>query len=431
MKKILTGILFFSSFLCAMGQQFTSPDALDYSSLEKKYNKSNEAMQNPKQNVKVKTWIERADLLQKIGEVNVQYLRFGMSSSELKLLFKDPQEIKHDTTGKEIYVYPRVNVIFENKALKSWKVTKNIVEDPLQQSFDTYKKAMDMDKEGKETKKFSENLKKLKSQFENDGISEFNQDNYDQAMKDFENVLEIGHLPIFKTFTDTSLLYNAGLAAYSAKNYEKALQYYSQAKDYKYGGANTYIYLKNAYLCLHDTAKALSILKDGFQAYPGNNAILIEMINFYLVSGESQQALDYLKLAKEKDPKNQSFYFAEGTLYEKLKEPAKAEESYKQAIEVKPDYFDAYYNLGALHYNQAVEIFKAAGDIPLSETAKYNAQVEKANSCLKDALPFMEKAHEINPKDINTIQTLQTLYAKLQNFDKMKEMKALLDNLKK
>ena len=43
---------------------------------------------------------------------------------------------------------------------------------------------------------------------------------------------------------------------------------------------------------------------------------------------------------------------------------AEAEKAYLKAIELKPDYFDAYYNLGALFFNKGVEVFEFANSIP-------------------------------------------------------------------
>ena len=83
-----------------------------------------------------------------------------------------------------------------------------------------------------------------------------------------------------------------------------------------------------------------------------------------------------------------------------------AQNSYEKAINIKPDYFDAYYNLGALYYNKAAKVLELAGNIPLKEQAKYEAELEKAKNLFKTSLPYFEKAYNLNKNDVNTMQTL-------------------------
>ncbi|MCX6256325.1 MAG: tetratricopeptide repeat protein [Bacteroidia bacterium] len=101
--------------------------------------------------------------------------------------------------------------------------------------------------------------------------------------------------------------------------------------------------------------------------------------------------------------------------------------AYNKALEIKPDYFDAQYNLGALYYNKAVEYFTAANDIPSDQQQKYDQEIASAKEQLNLAKPYLEKAHSLNDKDVTTIQSLQIIYTRLQMYDKAKEMKDLLE----
>ena len=44
------------------------------------------------------------------------------------------------------------------------------------------------------------------------------------------------------------------------------------------------------------------------------------------------------------------------------------------AIALKPDYFEANYNLGALYVNQAAEILEKANELPLDAVKEYERQ---------------------------------------------------------
>ena len=97
---------------------------------------------------------------------------------------------------------------------------------------------------------------------------------------------------------------------------------------------------------------------------------------------------------------------------------------------MKPDYFDANYNLGALYYNQAVDIIKKAQDE--NDNDKYNKMMDKAKGIMKVALPYLEKAYSIKGTDKNTMISLKELYYRLGQVAKSKEvgdkLKELLGN---
>jgi len=109
-------------------------------------------------------------------------------------------------------------------------------------------------------------------------------------------------------------------------------------------------------------------------------------------------------------------------LYDKLQKPEEASTSYMKAIEYKEDYFDAYYNLGALYYNKGVKQVDVANLVPSSQPDKYEEEKNKADIEFKKAIPYMEKAHEINPTDKFTLESLKTLYYRLKMLDKHAEI---------
>ena len=104
----------------------------------------------------------------------------------------------------------------------------------------------------------------------------------------------------------------------------------------------------------------------------------------------------------------------------------KSIESYKTAIELKGDYGDAFFNLGALYYNQSIEVQSLAQDLNGEE---YDTQVARADQMMKDAVPFLEKSHELSPKDVSTITVLKSIYLNLSMDDKYKEFDAKLKAL--
>jgi tetratricopeptide (TPR) repeat protein len=309
---------------------------------------------------------------------------------------------------------------------------KKLSADPLTVAFDSYMKALQLDDKDRFGKSVKIKLTLLIGDLTNQAVAAFNEENYEKAMKSFEQIIAIEQTPVYKAedpnAIDTVIIFNAGLAAYNAQKYDKAIEYYKQAAKYKYNGAKTYSLISSSYLQKQDTLGALNILQDGLKEYSDNGALLVEVINIYLNANKVDDAMKYLDIAISQDPKNSSYYFAQGTLYDKLQRTEDAANSYLKAIEFKADYFDAYYNLGALYYNKGVKQVDVANSIPSNQPEKYEEEKNKADIEFKKAIPYMEKAHEVNPTDKFTMESLKTLYYRLKMLDKHAEIVEKMKN---
>ena len=303
---------------------------------------------------------------------------------------------------------------------------KKLSADPLTVAFDSYLKALQIDDKNRFSKSVKIKLTLLIGDLTNQAVAGFNNEKYDVALRSFEQILAIENTDIYKeddpNAVDTVIIFNAGLAAYNAEQYDKSIEYYKKAAQYKYNGAKTYSLISSSYKQKGDTLNALNTLKDGLKEYPSNGALLVEVINIYLDASQVDEAMKYLDIAISQDPKNASYYFAQGTLYDKLQKVEEASNSYMKAIEYKEDYFDAYYNLGALYYNKGVKQVDVANAVPSNQPEKYEEEKDKADVEFKKAIPYMEKAHDINPTDKFTLESLKTLYYRLKMLDKHAEI---------
>lgn len=392
---------------------------INYKALENKLKKSNSSIEDPKKNIKAKTWLERGVLMMDIYSINLQYVRKGMSVSEAKLFFREPDEIKQTQDGADMieeYVYKRINLIFKNGILDDWVETKKIHENPLPEAKKAFEKVVELDTEGKYTEELKEHLNKLKLQFEGEAVYAYNKDDYEGSYDNFKEIIKINEMKVMEGVVDTVIFYNAGRLARELEKHEEAIELFKIVDSYDYDNPFLYIFLSSSYNAIGDSASGVEALKTGFMKFPENQNILIELINYYLLKGLADEALEYIAIAKEDDPENISFYFAEGTLYDKLERFDDAKRSYEYCLELDENYFNAHYNLGVLFYNKAVKLYEEANlinDIQEYEEAKAVADAEVAN-----ALPYIERAHEINPDDIETLKTLKTLYYRLQMDDK-------------
>lgn len=299
---------------------------------------------------------------------------------------------------------------------------KKLSDDPLTVAFDSYKKALELDENNKFGKSLKIKLTLLTNDLTNQAVEAFQDEDYDKALSSFEQIIEINNTDIVKAdnpaAVDTVILFNAGLAAYNAKKYDKSIEYYSEAAKYGYNGARTYSLIADAHQQKGDTIGALDVLKVGFEKYPDDNGVLTSMIQIYLDMEKTDEAMKYLEMAIAQDPTNTTYYFAQGTLYEKINDEENAIKTYEKALEIDPEFFNANYNLGALYYNKGVQQIEVANAVPPNENERYVAETKKADVWWDKALPYMEKCNELQPDDEMTLESLKNLYYRLKMMDK-------------
>lgn len=299
---------------------------------------------------------------------------------------------------------------------------QKLSDDPLTTALDSYKKALELDDKDKFGKSVKIKLTLLTNDLTNQAVQAFQDEDYNKALRSFEQILEIQNVDIIKADSpdavDTVILFNAGLAAYNAENYEKAISFYTTVAQYGYNGARTYSLIADSYQQNKDTTGALEALKTGFEKYPEDNGVLTSLIQIYLDMEKTGDAMKYLEMAIAQDPTNTTYYFAQGTLYEKLKDEENAIKTYEGALEIDSEFFNANYNLGALYYNKGVQQIEVANGVPANENAKYEAELKKADVWFEKALPFMEKCDTLQPNDNMTLESLKNLYYRLKQMDK-------------
>lgn len=296
---------------------------------------------------------------------------------------------------------------------------------PLDVALKSYKKALELDIKGSLTKEIHNQLMLLGISYVNKGVDYFGTEEFGKGLAAFEGSMSIDSI-VDPTKVDSMIIFNAGIAADRAKNYEKAAYYYGKTCEIGYEGSKVYGYLASLHKDNADTAAYVNVLQKGFEKYPGDIAIIFELINHYLVTDKTDDALEYITKGIDKDPSNHTLYFAKGAIYDKkaaMVENTEAKDTlfinaktaYEKAIEIKSDYFDAYYNLGALYFNKGADMLKEANNVPPNKVKEYNAAVKASFAELAKALPALEKAHEINPTEETTLLTIREIYFKLRS----------------
>jgi tetratricopeptide (TPR) repeat protein len=262
------------------------------------------------------------------------------------------------------------------------------------------------------------------------GQKHFETEDYKGAMTAFARAAELSENELVN-YTDTSSYFNAGVAAANALDFNAAVKFYKRSIELKYGEEKTYSYLAKAMSQTADSLKVPALIEEGIKAYPQQNqALMEELIDYYLKTNKTDEAISYLDKVIAKNPTNHIYYYVKGTLFDKQKKVEQAVELYKKTIELKPDYYAAYYNVGVLYYNRGRDFYLEANNVPPSgadNQKKYDTLIKKAETELNLAKPYFEKALELEKDDVPTLQALREVYYKLKIMDKYAEVKAKLD----
>lgn len=324
-------------------------------------------------------------------------------------------EHKRSSTDAKTWVYR--GQIYQSIAAsdEDFEVDKKTA---LQTAVQSFEKAKELDSKERWIDQVTFGMQQLKGLAINSGISAYN----DKSFEDSRDFFLMGaDIEGVDGQIDTLAIYNAGLAAEQAEDYDVAITQYGKAAKLGYLGPNMYLYMANLYQNREMPEEYLSIVQEGRVAYPEDSDLIVYELNYYLQNGKFEEAERNLKLALEKEPDNKQLHFSLGVVYDNLERRDDAKKAYEDAIALDSNYFDPTFNLGAMYFNQGVEMNNAANDI--QDNTKYNAARAEAKAVFETAQPFLEKAHQLEPNDLSAITSLAQLYALTGENDKYTEMK--------
>lgn len=383
MKKsflLIIGLLFTGLAFAQNAEVVNAYNYLKFNELDKAKTAIDKAVKDPKTGINAKTWFYRGQIY------------MGIASSQ------DPVVKAYDT-------------------------------DALNKAIESFEKTQELDAKKNYVNDIKRNMIILMNMVAQKGIDEYQNKNYAEAAHNFERTSTLRQQLL--SIPDTAMLFNAALAYQNADNIVKTKELLSRLIELNYPEPQLYTTLAGIQLTEKDTTAALATLDIGKLAYPTNNSILIEELNIYIARKQEKLIIDKMEAAAATDPTNKTLFFALGSTYDNMGKKENAEKAYLKAIELDSNYFDAYYNLGAMHYNSGVEIFNKVKDLPLNKQKEYDTGKAQYMAAFKKAQPHLEKANKLQPEDMNTLVSLAEVYAKTQNLAKAKEIQTRISQLKK
>ena len=293
----------------------------------------------------------------------------------------------------------------------------------IQTAVEAREKALNLDEE-KENEQNLNILNSIIAQYEmNKGVKAWDGQDFDAAYNAFDKAL--GYLP-----NDTTLLYYSGLAAINSQDYEKALSKYVELVPIDSFSNNKQIILdvSRLYLMQGDTTNAIKYAEIGASKYPDDGELATQNIELNLMAGNEEKIINTITAQAEKDPENENLHYYLGIAYSELDDVEKAEAAYRKALEINPDYLDANINLGGLILNKGIDHFNKTNNASLQQ-AEYDVEIKKAYDIFDSALPYLEKAVELDGSSYLALTNLKKYYEIKEDDNKISELQARIDAL--
>ncbi len=390
----------------------------------------------------------------------------GGNAAEAKTILMQAESVMANATDAEKaqYYFVKGNALLD-LANKNIEASKNQTD-----AANAYLELLAVEKSSGKSK-YSEQantaIADIKGKLINSAIQEGTNKNYAVASAKLKAVYDLDK-------TDMEKLYYAANYAVNAKDYDTALTYYGELKKLNFSGESTSYFAKSVvseqeeFFGSNTAAKADRDQKVKLKLYsnprdenvPSKRGEIYKNIALILVEkGKTEEAKTALKEAREANPDDTALAISEADLYLNLEDyktyktlitqvleknpndadllynlgvissktdASSAESYYKKAIAIKPDYVNAYLNLAILKLDADKKIIDEINKLGTSEkdNKRYEVLKGQRNVIFNDALPFLEKAYELSPKNEDVATTLLNVYGALEMSDKKKALKA-------
>lgn len=270
---------------------------------------------------------------------------------------------------------------------------------------------------------------------------------------------------------DTINLYYAASTYINAKDYNSALKLYEELKALNYSGKATYYYAvnkingkedyftaaaerdkyikmgthekprvenvpskrgeiyKNIALIYKDQGKieeAKKAVADARKTNPDDNSLILTEANLYLETKDMDTYKKLISEALEKNPNDIDLIFNLGVISAQAKNNAEAEKFYNKVIELNPKYTNAYINIAALKLEDEKNIIDSMNKLGTStvDMKSYNILKKKREDLFKSTIPYLEKALDLDPQNVDVAKTLLNVYSALEMTTEYKALKA-------
>ncbi len=437
MKKIImivAAVLMFSA-------PATMAQKIKAESYQTKLDKSDEAIQNPKKAAKAATWITRGNDYFAALQAPTETLFTSMDVNMLKLTCGEPKRVDGEEIRGTYYdtlYYPYFTVYVANGRVAGWKVTKHIAKNALETALEAYNKAYELDPAQGE--KIRASLEKLANYEAQIGDISNTLSDFVRGAEAYISVYEIQSHPAYN-MASPMMLYYAGYMYTIGANEDPSLYPYgveilTQAIEAGYPAmeledteledkdkGNIFYYLYHCYYGQKDIdsaniLKAKEALVSGVETFPKNQRILDALTQLYTTEegvGDPSELIGMIETAIEAAPENADLWFALGRVYFSLEDFDNCIAAFTNVTELSPDMFDGFFYLGLFYIYKGDNMNEVISNKSYTENAAYEQDLNEANAVYAAAIPILERALELKPEDVSTVEYLKSLCFRLRD----------------
>lgn len=424
-KTILTALAALLVAVPAVQAQKVNKEAL-----LAKIEKSDADIANEKKAAKAATWINRGKAFYEVAIEPTKSLFVNMEATMLKLAVGEPKSTEKVTLNGAEYdawVYNYFTAYIKDNKVATWKQTRWVMKDAPEKAIEAYNKAYELDP--KTADKVKEGLKQVSDFCSQAGNTGIDSGDYAAAAKAYVTAYKAQSSPAYGE-ADPALLYYAGYlltvdGANNPKSFVQGGKLLTQAIDKGYADeeGNVYYYL---FHCLYgqkdadkaNVMKAKDALLTGIEKFPKNERILDGLMQLYTSEegvGNPADLVALIDKAIQDNPENVDLWFGRGRIFYALKDYDQSIDSFKKVVELKPDMFEGNYYLGVFYTIKGDALNKEMNEKQYSSQAAYDADLKGVNDVYMAAVPWFEKAHQIKPEDLDTLEFLKSLCFRLRD----------------
>ncbi|MBX3163566.1 MAG: tetratricopeptide repeat protein [Bacteroidetes bacterium] len=189
----------------------------------------------------------------------------------------------------------------------------------------------------------------------------------------------------------------------------------------KFNDVRLYTGMVKTSLEAKDTSAALWYIEKGEVLFPENMSLLTSEIDIYKARKKTDVLKEKLNAAIQVSPENAALHLILANVHKSTNQSDEAEKEYLKALELKPDYDVANYNLAVLYFNNGNEWNEKLNKLAPKDPKEKQYQ-EKTNDYFKKAVTYFETYYAAT-QDKDTKQLLRRLTLRLGDMEKAEKYK--------
>ncbi len=328
-----------------------------------------------------------------------------------------PRQETIDGTAFNVYPFEHLTAYVSGGLLQFYVPTTVVEPSLLEKAYEAFAKAYQIDPKNR---KIATGMDNIRVRGRENGGAYFSLGEYTTAADNFRMAFRASDHPSFAQ-PDTIALFYAGMSAVFGGDDKNAVQDLDKALEMGYeSGGETYRLKFLAMYNLGQKEESLEVLKRGVELYPNNENLIDMMLRYYAENeGDPTSLIPMVQDAIDQNPTNPYLYQGLARVYDKLGQADNAIAAIRKAVELTPNDFTSNYLEGLYIVKKGDDQNRELGNMAITSRDQYQKALSEVNKIFAEAIAPLERAYEINPSEISTVEMLKNLTFRLRDDEAM------------